>query len=141
MSNFIIRGRGAIGGIAEGTALVSREPIQGWGGVDEKTGFIIETGHPFEGLSIKGSIMFLSGGKGSTGWSCHFHAAKVNNVGPCAMVFSKIDSRTGVAAAVLNIPVVTDLEEDPFNLIETGDWVKVDGNNGIIEVTTKIHII
>lgn len=137
MSKLIIHGRGAIGGVAEGIALVCKEPLQGWGCVDEKTEIIIEEGHPFQGLSIKGAIMVLSGGNGSTGWSCHFHAAKINTVGPGAMIFKKVDSRTGVAAAVLNIPVITDLEEDPFMFVRTGDWLRVDGSAGTIEITPK----
>jgi uncharacterized protein len=45
-----------------------------------------------------------------------------------------MDSRTGVTAAVLNVPVVPDLNGDPFQLIKTGDRVRVDGDRGIVEV-------
>ncbi|MBS3970299.1 MAG: DUF126 domain-containing protein [Clostridia bacterium] len=137
MSRVIIKGRGAIGGIAEGRAMVSRRTIQGWSGVDEKTGLVVEKGHPFEGMSISGAVLILSGGKGSNGWSCHFHAAKVANIGPAAFVYPKMDSRTGAAAVVTGVPVVTDIKEDVFEIIKTGDWVKVDGYNGVIEVTPK----
>jgi uncharacterized protein len=129
----VINGRGAIKGVAEGVALVSRETIQGWNGVD-KTGTVIEKGHPFEGWSIKDAVLVLPGAKGSNGWSIHFHSAKIAGVGPAALVFPKIDSRTGVTAAVLNVPVVTDLDRDPFELIKTGDRVRVDGNRGTVEV-------
>jgi uncharacterized protein len=129
----IIKGRGAIKGVAEGVALVSRETIQGWNGVD-KSGTVIEKGHPFEGWNIKDAVLVLPGAKGSNGWSIHFHSAKIAGVGPAALVFPKIDSRTGVTAAVLNVPVVTDLDRDPFELIKTGDRVRVDGNKGTVEV-------
>jgi hypothetical protein len=134
MGKLVIKGRGAIGGVAEGIAMVSRETIQGWSGVDDKTGLVIEKGHPFEGMSIKGAVLVLSGGKGSNGWSCHFHAARVGGIGPAALVFPKMDSRTGVAAVVTGVPTVTDLEEDPFKLLKTGDEVKVDGDKGIVEI-------
>lgn len=133
MTKRVIHGRGAIGGVAEGVALVSRETIQGWNGVDPR-GVIIEKGHPFEGESIQGAVLILPGAKGSNGWSIHFHSARIAGVGPAALVFPKMDSRTGVTAAVLNIPVVTDLQEDPFELIQTGDRVRVDGDRGIVEV-------
>jgi hypothetical protein len=29
---------------------------------------------------------------------------------------------------------VTDLDRDPLDLIETGDWVTVDGDLGIVEI-------
>ena len=108
--------------------------IQGWAGVDEHTGVIVEIGHPFEGLSIKDAVLIISGGKGSNGWSCHFHAAKLYGVAPAAMVFPKMDSRTGVTAAVCGVPVVTDLEQDPFEHIKTGDFVIVNGDQGYIEI-------
>ncbi len=136
MKTLVIRGRGAIRGVAEGRALVSRHTIQGWNGVDIRTGLIIEKGHPFEGMSIKGSVLVLAGGKGSNGWSCHFHAARVAGVGPAAMVLPRIDSRTAVAAVMMDVPVVTDLEADPFELIRTGDFVRVDGDRGIVEIFT-----
>jgi uncharacterized protein len=129
----VIKGRGAIRGVAEGIALVSRETIQGWNGID-KTGTVIEKGHPFEGWSIKDAVLVLPGAKGSNGWSIHFHSARVAGVGPAALVFPRIDSRTGVTAAVLNVPTVTDLDCDPFDLIKTGDRVRVDGDSGIVEV-------
>jgi uncharacterized protein len=129
----VIKGRRAIRGVAEGIALVSRETIQGWNGID-KTGTVIEKGHPFEGWSIKDAVLVLPGAKGSNGWSIHFHSARVAGVGPAALVFPRIDSRTGVTAAVLNVPTVTDLDCDPFDLIKTGDRVRVDGDSGIVEV-------
>ncbi len=132
-----IYGRGAVPGIAKGVAMVSRETIQGWSGVDEATGIIMEIGHPFEGKCLKDSILIISGGKGSNGWSCHFHAAKLRGMAPAGMVFPKIDSRTGVAAVVTGVPVVTDIEEDIFARIKTGDLVIVNGDEGYIEIVTE----
>jgi hypothetical protein len=130
----IIRGRGALGGIAEGPALVSRRTITGWNGVDVYTGNVIERGHPLEGLSIKGSVLILDGSKGSNGWSVFFHAAQEAGCGPAALVFPRLDSRTAVTSAVLNVPLVTDLTEDVFDIVHVGDWVRVDGDLGIIEI-------
>lgn len=134
MRQFTIKGRGLIGGRAEGQALVSREAISGWSGVDETTGLVIEKGHPFEGQSIKNKILILSGGKGSNGWSLHFHAARVRGIGPAALILPKIDSRMAVTAVVLGVPVITDLDGDPFELIPQNAQVTVDAGRGIIEV-------
>ena len=38
MAPVVIYGRGALGGVAEGPALISRRTITGWGGVDIRTG-------------------------------------------------------------------------------------------------------
>ena len=134
MESIVIRGRGALGGVAQGPALISRRTITGWGGVDIRTGIVKEPGHPLQGLSLKGSILILEGSRGSNGWSIFFHAAQVAGCGPAALVFPRLDSRTAVTAAVLNIPLVTDLESDPFALINVGDPVRVDGDRGLVEV-------
>ena len=71
-------------------------------------------------------------GKGSTGWSGHFHSAAVAGFCPAGWIFSSIDSRCGVTAAVLEVPAVADFasDTDVFSLISTGDMVTVNGNTG-----------
>jgi predicted aconitase with swiveling domain len=133
-SNKIIYGRGALGGVAEGPAMISRQTITGWAGVDIYTGKVVESNHPLEGLSLKNSVLILDGSKGSNGWSVFFHAAKESGFGPAALVFPKLDSRTAVTAAVLNVPLVTDVKEDLFSIIEIGDLLRIDGDRGIIEI-------
>ena len=36
-----------------------------------------------------------------------------------------------------HIPVVDHMEEDPYSLIENGDWVKVDAVTGVVTITKK----
>lgn len=134
MTPLIIRGRGLVGGRAEGRALVSRQAISGWSGLDEKNGLVIEKGHPFEGRSIKDRVLVLSGGKGSNGWSVHFHAAKVHGIGPAALILPRLDSRLAVTVAVLDVPAITDLEADPFENIDMDAQVIVDADNSWIEI-------
>ena len=57
---------------------------------------------------------------------------------PAGWVIKKMDSRLGVAVASLDVPAVSDFEEDdPMEIIKTGDWVKVDGSTGIVEITRR----
>ena len=134
MSLKVLHGRGAMGGVAEGPALISRRTITGWGGIDIHTGQVVEPGHPLEGMSIKGGILILDGSKGSNGWSIFFHSAQIAGFGPAGLVFPRLDSRTAVTAAVLKVPLVTDIEEDIFSLIAVGERVRIDGNCGKIEI-------
>ena len=53
-------------------------------------------------------------------------------------MFPSLDSRTAVTAAVLNIPLVTDLDRDIFDLVNTGNLVRVDGNAGVVEVLAPL---
>ncbi len=134
MDKIVIKGRSIIPGTAEGVALVCHETIQGWSGIDDKTGYIIEENHPLKGECIKNRVLVLSGGKGSNGWSCHFHAARLEGFAPAAFLFPKMDSRTGVACVVTEVPAVADFSENIFDVIKTGDYIFVNANDGIVEI-------
>lgn len=133
----VIHGRGVLGGVVEAPALISRQTITGWGGVDVNTGCVVEPDHPLEGMCLAGKVLILEGSKGSNGWSIFFHAAQVSGFGPAALVFPRLDSRTAVTAAALNIPLVTDLAQDPFALIGLGDLLRVDANEGTVSILER----
>ena len=132
-----LRGRKVVGGCAEGEALVTSETISGWGGIDPLTGTVIETHHELRGVSFKGKVLVFPGAKGSSGWSAAFHLARLAKAAPKAMVFNVMTTKIALGAVVMRAPSVTDLDEDPLSVIETGDWVKVDGDRGIVEVIKK----
>jgi hypothetical protein len=48
-----------------------------------------------------------------------------------------MDARTASAAAALQVPLVTDMEEDPFEVLLTGDELIVDGDAGTVEVLAR----
>ena len=133
----ILRGRKVVGGCAEGEALVTRETISGWGGIDPMTGTVIETRHELRGISFKDKVLVFPGAKGSSGWSNAFHMTRLANSAPRAMIFNQMTTKIALGAVVTHAPAVTDLDQDPLSVIETGDWVKVDADRGIVEVTKK----
>lgn len=139
MEQIKLKGRPAYPGIAVGEAIVCPHSIQGWAGVSDVDGTIIEVGHPEQGKCIKDKILVMPYGKGSTGWCCHFHSAAVAGFSPAGWLFSNIDSRCGCAAAALEIPAVADFPEDVdlFSLIKTGDMVEVNGTTGEVTITKK----
>jgi uncharacterized protein len=137
MKRTILKGRKVVGGCAEGEALVTQETMSGWGGIDPKTGNIVDLRHELAGQCIAGKILVFQGAKGSSGWSAFFHEARLNGVAPLAMVFNETTTKIALGAVVTRVPAVTDLDADPTRMIETGDWVRVDGDAGIVEITRK----
>jgi hypothetical protein len=133
----ILKGRKVVGGVAEGEALVTRDRISGWGGIDPRSGTIIETRHELRGQSFKGKVLVFPGAKGSSGWSSQFHIARLAGAAPLAMVFNEMTTKIALGAVVTHAPAVTELDQDPLAVIATGDWVKVDGDRGIVEVTKR----
>jgi uncharacterized protein len=139
MSEVQLSGRGLFSGTAEGRALITSEAISGWGGVDAKTGQIIESGHELYGQSFSGKIFVFPGAKGSSGWSGTFHLARLAGSAPKALIFNSMSTKVALGVVVTRVPAVTELDRDPIEAIETGDWVLVDGTRGLVIVRKEQH--
>jgi predicted aconitase with swiveling domain len=46
-------------------------------------------------------------------------------------------TKIALGAVVTRVPAMTDFDRDPLEVIETGDWVKVDADKGVVEVTKR----
>lgn len=132
-----LRGRKVVGGCVEGEALVTRQTISGWGGVNPKLGTIIETQHELRGQSFKDKVLVFPGAKGSSGWSAMFHTARLMGTAPKALIFNEMTPKVALGAVVMRVPSITELDRDPLDVIETGDWVLVDADRGVVEVTKR----
>jgi hypothetical protein len=133
----VLHGRKVVGGRAEGEALVTRAAIPGWGGVNPVQGVITETRHELRGKSFKDKVLVFRGAKGSSGWSAMYHTTRLAGTAPRALVFNEMTTKVALGAVVMRVPSVTELDRDPLDVIETGDWVVVDGDRGIVEVTKR----
>jgi predicted aconitase with swiveling domain len=101
------------------------------------TGTIIETRHELRGVSFKDKILVFPGAKGSSGWSVAFHQTRLTKSAPKAMLFNIMNTKIALGAVVMRVPAMTNFDQDPLTLIETGDWVKVDADLGVVEITKK----
>ncbi len=135
MTTVELHGRGLVGGVAEGEALVTRDSISGWGGIEPTAGRIIESRHELSGQSFKDKILVFPGAKGSSGWSGMFHMSRLAGSAPKAMIFNYMNTKIALGVVVTRVPAITELDRDPLTVIETGDWVKVDADNGTVVVT------
>lgn len=133
----VLRGRCVVPGRADGEALVTRDRISGWGGIDSRTGTVVETRHELRGVSFAGKVLVFPGAKGSSGWSNAFHLTRVLGVAPAAMLFNEMTTKVALGAVVTRAPAMTDFDRDPIAVIETGDWVIVDADRGVVEIRKK----
>jgi predicted aconitase with swiveling domain len=136
-TKIVIRGRKVVGGVAEGEALVTRDRVSGWGGIDPRTGTIIETRHELRGVSFAGKVLVFPGAKGSSGWSNQFHLTRLMGVAPAAMLFNEMTTKIALGAVVTHAPSMTDFDVDPLEVIRTGDWVRVDADAGVVEINRR----
>ena len=129
-----IRGRAVVKGCAEGEALVADATLSFWGEVDAVTGKVIAVGHPLEGESLRGRVLVIRSTKGSSGTPMILNLAKLEGNAPVAFVNVEVDSLAALGCIVNEIPMMTDLEQDPFDVIVTGDRVIVDADAGLVRV-------
>jgi predicted aconitase with swiveling domain len=137
LTKIILHGRCVVPGVSEGEALVTDQQISGWGGIDSRTGTIVETRHALRGVSFAGKVLVFPGAKGSSGWSNAFHLTRTFGVAPAAMLFNEMTTKVALGAVVTRAPCLTDFDQNPLNVIETGDWVRVDADQGVVEVTKR----
>lgn len=124
-------------GVAEGEAIVTRMPISFTGGMDPSTGNIREPGHELEGKCVAGKILVFPTGKGSTTGSWQYYAAYRRGKAPKGIINTKVEGVVAVSAIITDTPMVHSLEKDPIKHIKSGDYVKIDATNGIVEITEK----
>jgi predicted aconitase with swiveling domain len=126
-----LKGRKIYKGIAEGEAIVTKDGISFYGGVDPDTGKVVEVGHELEGQSITGKILVFPTGKGSTVGSYTLYRMKKNNTAPAAIVNEQIDTIIAVGCIISEIPCVDKID---VNKIKTGQKIVVNGSEGTVEV-------
>jgi hypothetical protein len=118
-------------GKARGEAMVSREPIGFYGGIDAKTGVVIEKGHELEGKSVKDKILVFPQGKGSTVGSYVIYGLKKNGVAPVAIVNRETETIVATGVILAGIPCVDGIDIDK---IKTGDKLVVDADEATVEI-------
>jgi predicted aconitase with swiveling domain len=132
-----LRGRGIVGGVVDADALITRDPISGFGGIDVATGTIIEPRHELFGVCFTGRVLVFPGAKGSSGWSGFFQSTRLMGTAPAAFVFDVVTTKAVLGAIVTRIPTVVEASPAPLAVIRTGDRVRVDGDSGVITVLAR----
>jgi predicted aconitase with swiveling domain len=137
VNSTILKCHKIIGGYGEGEALVSKEPICFYL-TDPKTGRVRERGHELEGKKITDKVLVFSSGKASSVVQIDglFKLAS-HNLAPKAMIVRDIGTVLIVSAFIAKVPLVDRLEQDPFETIRTGDFVKVDADKGRVTIINK----
>ena len=132
-----IKGKSVTGGMAEGDAIVTHMPISFTGGVDPNSGIIREPGHELEGQSVAGKILVFPAGKGSTTGSWQFYATYKRGNAPKGIINVKAEGVVAVSAIITGTPMMHQLEYDPLECISTGDFVRINADEGYVEVEKK----
>ena len=126
-----IRARPIAPGRATGTALVHPQPFSFVGGVDPRTGAVLDRGAPAPGLSLAGRVFAFPHGKGSTVGSYVLYGLGRRGVGPAAIVNSRAEAIVAVGAVLAGVPMVDRVD---VGGIRSEDQITVDGDRGVVEL-------
>lgn len=124
-------------GKAEGKALVYQGPFSFMGDLDPNTGKIPVPRHLLEGEELADKVFVFTTGKGSSGGDCIAWMAKENGKAPAAIICMESEPVLSGAVIITGIPTVDRPEKNIFEVIQTGDHVRVDATAGIIEILGK----
>ncbi|HHF56322.1 MAG TPA: DUF126 domain-containing protein [Thermoplasmatales archaeon] len=129
-----MKGRTIYPGKAEGEAIVSKEPLGFYGGIDMKTGIVIEKGHELEGKCVKDKILVFPYGKGSTVGSYVIYGLKKNGVAPRAIINKETETIVATGAILAGIVCVDGID---IERIKDGDYVIIEAGEKEAEVVIK----
>lgn len=127
-----IKGRTEYPGYVEAEALVSSMPLQGFTNVDPERGITTERNHPLFGIPYTDKVLVFPSQRGSGGFLKYGRGKK-----PAAFIHTEASPLNVLCALVAHVPSMTDFERDPMEVIETGDTVIVNADEGYIEVIKR----
>ena len=118
-------------GRAAGPALVLEEPLSFWGGIDPASGQIVEASHPQRGEVVKGRILVLPAGRGSSSSATVLAESLRLGTGPAGIVLGEPDEILAIGAIVaaelygIAIPVVVAAPSE-FGSVRNGDLISLE---------------
>jgi predicted aconitase with swiveling domain len=125
-----IRGRKEFGGRVEGEALVSPIPLEGFANVDVVNGYTTERNHPLFKIPYDGKVLVFPAPRGSGGFMGYGRGEKR----PAAFVHAEGNTLSVACVMCARVPAMTDFDQNPVDVIETGDWVVVNADEGYVDV-------
>lgn len=137
MVSITLKGRGASKGVAEGEALLTHDAISFLSDISITEGIITNPQSKCKGQSVSGKILIFPTGRGSTADPYGFYMLKKAGKAPKGVVNIEANPTTVAGAIISNTPMVYKLDKNPIDIIETGDHVLVDGNEGVVIVTKR----
>ena len=125
-------------GQAEANILCLSEPLSLWGGLNPDTGEIIDRHHPQSGEYVRGKIIIMPSGRGSSSaGSILLEAVRQKNA-PAGLILREIDGILALGAVVareiyeVNLPVMV-VASDDYEQFQSGQLVTID-RDGLIKI-------
>lgn len=132
--------RPIVPGEAQGSVLLSHVPLSLWGGVDLKSGRIIDQRHDRTGESIVGRILAVPSEKGSsTGSAVLLELVRTGNA-PAAIVTCHLAPILALGAIIarelyaVSLPILL-LPEDAFSSLVEGERIQIASDGSLASIS------
>jgi predicted aconitase with swiveling domain len=133
----VIKCRKISKGHVKGPVLLTSDPLSFLGGVNPDTGVITDAHHELYGKTISNQILVIPSGKGSTVGSYIIYQMYKNKTAPLALIALEAEPIIATGAIMAGIPMVDHPEESLYEILEDGDWVELDADEGQIKIGKK----
>ena len=120
-----------------GEAIVTTDLVAFWAGTDWETGEIVEVGHEARGQNIGGKILVCPAGKGGAGDTFGYYYLYRSGKAPKAIICNRAQGTTLAGALLTDTPMLYGFEGNVTELINTGDQLEVNPDNGEITINRK----
>ncbi len=130
----IIKCRKISKGHVQGQVIVTKDALSFLGGVDPDTGMVIDSNHELYRRKIKGKILVIPSGKGSTVGSYVLYQMYKNKTAPLAIIALEAEPIIATGAIMAGIPMVDQPQDHLLDLLKGGDLMDLDADKGIIKI-------
>lgn len=126
-----IRAVPVIPGNVGGEALVSKVPLSFWGGVDVKTGAVVDVHHDLCGRDITGKMLFIPAGRGSCSGSGIILEMIRQKTAPLAIISLEAEPILAIGSIIGKeiydrvVPIYVVKKED-YDSVSSGDEVIIE---------------
>lgn len=133
-SKIILKASRKFGPDLEGEALVSREPIHFTMDIVPETGVVMGAKHDLYGENITDKILVMPSAKGGVQSAMSIMELVDNGCGPKALLYTRTNPIMVQGAVLMNVPIMDFFDQNPVEVIRSGDWLKLKPAQGIVEV-------
>ena len=127
-----MRGVFHVPGEAEGSVLKLAAPLSFWGGVEAESGMIIDRSQPHFRAQLRGKVLVMPSGRGSSSSSSVLAETIRNESGPVAIVLERADPIITAGAMVARslYGIVCPVVVCPIEAIRDGETVRITEDEG-----------
>ena len=105
--------------------------------MDRRRGVFSRPSHDLYGQSYAGRILVFTTAKGGVATSWALRDLREKGLAPAGLVFQQANPIVVQGAVFARLPLLHRLEPDPVNSLRTGDWVRLDPAQGLLEVLRR----